>query len=187
MVGFLEEASAGPEDRYEFLAQCYTASMTKNRGCLFALIDVLLGEKPASSDLPDTDFPYAARRFFFSKAERSFYGVLQQCVPVGYVLFAKVRLADVVRVNKGTQKRQAALNRITSKHVDFLVCDEATVSPRLVIELDDSSHQKADRRQRDEFVDTALQVAGIPIMRVPVRQGYNTNALAEEIQTLLSE
>ena len=61
--------------------------------------------------------------------------------------------------------RQTALNRVASKSVDFVIVDLASGDARLVIELDDRSHDRPDRRDRDALVDAALRVAGIPIAR----------------------
>jgi hypothetical protein len=36
-------------------------------------------------------------------------------------------------------------------HVDFVLADAATMEPRMVIELDDRSHSRAEVRQRDAF------------------------------------
>ncbi len=62
-------------------------------------------------------------------------------------------------------RAKTALNRVASKSVDFVVIDLATGDARLVIELDDRSHDRPDRRERDALVDAALGVAGIPIAR----------------------
>ncbi len=45
------------------------------------------------------------------------------------------------------------------------------------IELDDRSHRRADRRQRDTFVEGVFNAAGLPIARVPVRSAYPVEQL----------
>jgi hypothetical protein len=110
----------------------------------------------------------------FSPAERSFIGVLEQILGKEYRIIGKVRMADIIRPRKGlsASARTSALNRITSKHVDFAVCDPKTLQIVGVIELDDSSHDRADRRRRDEFVDAALASAGVPLARIPAQRAY---------------
>ena len=100
-------------------------------------------------------------------------------------IFGKVRLADVIGVVKGTAEWQGHFNKIQSKHVDFLLCDSKFVKPVLVIELDDSSHKRADRRERDEFLNQALDDAGLPILHVPVQASYDRAALRADIQQAL--
>ena len=75
------------------------------------------------------------------------------------LVFTKIRLADLVYMPKGTANRQTHFNRIQSKHVDFVLCPRDKLSPVLVIELDDASHEEEARRDRDTFVDAALTAA----------------------------
>jgi len=72
-------------------------------------------------------------------------------------------------------------NKIDRKHVDFLLCNPKAVRPFLGIELDDKSHQRNDRQERDQFVDQVFAAAGIPLVRVPVKHTYSL----QEVQALL--
>jgi very-short-patch-repair endonuclease len=140
---------------------------------------VLVGRhKPAS--------PYERHRRFLTPAERSFFGVLRQTVGERYLVFAKVRVADLLSVRKGTSERQAHLNRIISKHVDFVLCDPREVSPLLMIELDDSSHQEQRRQVRDEFLDQAFAGAGLPLLRVIASPTYDQGTLSAAIAERIS-
>jgi very-short-patch-repair endonuclease len=153
-------------------------------GCLFGWLASLLkpGDQPG-----DAALPYKKREYFFSKAERSFYGVLEQSLEGQYVIFAKVRLSDIVEVVPGTEKRQGHMNRIASKHVDFVLCDAKYIKPVLVIELDDGSHERADRVDRDQLVDRILAAAQIPILRVPAKLGYAPKELRERINAAIQQ
>jgi hypothetical protein len=51
------------------------------------------------------------------------------------------------------------------------------MAPLFGIELDDNSHKRADRVDRDEFVEHAFDAAGLPLLRIPVRANYNTSEL----------
>ena len=82
----------------------------------------------------------------------------------------------------GSGQKQAALNRITRKHLDFVICDRATCVPVLAIELDDASHGRADRQTRDLFVDGLCHAAGLPLARQPAKRGYTM----EEARAALS-
>ncbi len=91
-----------------------------------------------------------------------------------YRVLGKVWLGDIVKPAKGlsNSKRVTAQNKINQKHLDFVVCTSADLSVVGVVELDDKSHEKADRAGRDEFVDQALAGAKIPIIHFPVKKGY---------------
>lgn len=130
-------------------------------------------------------YPYEKEQALFSPAERSFLGVLEQAVNGRYRFMGKVRLADVVKVKGSLNKSswQSAFNRIQSKHVDIVACDPATLGIRFVIELDDSTHSQSKRQARDQFVDNALQAAGITVVHVPAKRGYSVH----DIQSTLSQ
>ena len=131
-------------------------------------------------------WPYHKTDHLLTPAERSFFGVLGQAIDNDLYIFAKVRLSDLLWLPQGTKNRQSYMNRIQSKHVDFVLCDSATTEPRLLIELDDSSHQRARRRSRDAFLNETVRRAGLPILRVPAKRSYAPGELRQLISSLLA-
>ena len=133
---------------------------------------------------PNADFPYE-KTPLCSPAERSFLGVLEQ-VSDSYRIFAKVSLYDVIKVKKGLtgSERQAAFNRISRKHLDFILCEPSTFRVLCAVELDDSSHKAPARRKRDDFLEEALRTAGVPLLRFPVKQAYSLSELREQFRSI---
>jgi hypothetical protein len=132
--------------------------------------------------------PSYERKGLFSAAERSLLGVLEQILGKEYRIIGKVRIADIIRPRQGlsAKARTSALNRITSKHVDFALCDPRTLEVVGVIELDDSSHCEPRRRRRDELVDAALSSAGVPIARIPAQRAYTPAEIRLRLSGLLA-
>lgn len=137
--------------------------------------------------VPTLRHAYEPQTNLLTPAERSFFGVLEQVTARDYRLFAKVRLADVVRPARCSSRseRQSALNRIVGKHLDFVLCEPASFRIIAVIELDDKSHKRFERGFRDSLVDAALAEAGIPILRVAASHAYSINRLREEVARAL--
>lgn len=127
--------------------------------------------------------PYAKRKSLLTAAERRFHGVLRKAAE-GWTIFAMVRIADLLEVASDAPQRQAWLNRILSKHIDFVLCDGETLEAVLAIELDDRSHERADRIARDQFVDRAFAAAQLPLLRVKVEPEYDEGALRKKIRKL---
>jgi hypothetical protein len=145
------------------------------------LISDFLGSK---EEKPKTaiEFPYHLRDAFLSNAEISFYHVLQSVVGETSQVFSKVSLGDIFYVKSSdASKYRIYTNKIDRKHVDFLLCNPKAVRPFLGIELDDKSHQRNDRQERDQFVEQVFAAAGIPLVRVPVKHTYSL----QEVQALL--
>ncbi len=129
-------------------------------------------------------FPYGKRDDFLSPAELSFFRVLKSGLPAEWHLIAKVNLADLFFVRQ-PHRNQAARNRIDRKHVDFVLCDALTMEPLLGIELDDLSHERKDRVERDELVDRVFEAAGLPLLHVMAAKGYQTAALMQNVREKL--
>lgn len=129
---------------------------------------------------------YEAVPALLTPAERSFFGVLQLAVSSDYQIFAKVRLADIVRPVRSPSRSgwQSAFNRITGKHVDFVLCDSSHLGVVAVIELDDRTHERFERGVRDWLVDSALADARIPVLRVSARQSYSPTQIREQVESL---
>jgi hypothetical protein len=130
--------------------------------------------------------PYRLRDDFLSPAEFSFYKILSSLGGTKLAVQTKVRLADVFFVARPNENA-TYFNRIAQKHLDFLVCEALTMKPLLGIELDDSSHNRNDRQERDDFVDRVFQVAGLPLLRLPVQREYNTREVAGKITPFLQD
>lgn len=157
----------------------------KNPGCLGVILQ-LFGLMPNVSDNEVEKLPYALRDDFLSYAEYIFYKVLFQAVDGKAVICPKVSLQDIFFVTGGDQsKRTAYLNKINRKHVDFLVCSVVNMKPICGVELDDSSHVRTDRIERDEFVDKVFKTAGLPILRFKAKRSYSVEEIKEKIEEIL--
>jgi hypothetical protein len=90
-----------------------------------------------------------------------------------------------VEVQHWARRDKTNWYRIQAKCVDFVLCEAHDFAPRLVIELDDRSHDRPDRRERDAFVDEVLASAGIPILHARWQRHYDTQSLAQRIADTL--
>jgi hypothetical protein len=129
---------------------------------------------------------YESRSTLNSPAEQKFQEVLEEILDTElYTLNGKARLADILKVRDGFDfgPEQAAFNRISRKHVDFVITEKGSSRIVGVVELDDRSHQRADRRNRDQQVDQWLKGAGIPVLHYPCRRDYSLL----DVQRALSE
>lgn len=130
---------------------------------------------------------YQKTESLFTPAERAFLPILEKALGDQYRVFGKVRLADIIEVHRGLDKsaRQSARNKVQSKHVDFVICDAASLAIRAAVELDDKSHARQDRKERDQFVDELSFAVGLPLIHVPVRSGYSLESLRAQLAPIL--
>ena len=155
----------------------------KRSGCLGRLFSTLVAAVNAAS--PRADFPYRVRSRFITANEAAIYEMLDGANSQR-VVFANVRLSDLIDVSVGRSARsayQAALNRILQRQVDFVICDRATFRPLLAIELDDATHDRPRRTKSDTFENEALKSAGLPLLRL--RGRYEPAQLLEQVERSL--
>jgi hypothetical protein len=127
---------------------------------------------------------------FVTDAEASFFRVLRKVVgDRGHVL-AQVSLKQLLWFPgnaKSNPGRATWENKVRARSVDFVVCDPATLRPRVAIELDEPSHARPQRQTRDDEVESILLAAGLPLLRVLTSRTYDTRELDASVSPHLGK
>jgi hypothetical protein len=123
--------------------------------------------------------PYK-KKYLLTKNEWAFYKKLKPVADrYGYNIIAKIRLADLVEVDTSQTKEYGKyFPKISSKHIDFGLVNPENMEVLYLIELDDRSHQRADRIERDKLVNALCEKVGYTLIRT-----YNDT---EEVERVLS-
>jgi len=138
-----------------------------------------------SEDSSHPDVPYSSpkhitkrfrRRLFMTKAELEFYYSLKKAIPHSVTIHSHVGLWAIV-----DNIHHKDWNKISQKHIDFILYEEIENLVLLAIELDDSSHNSYSAQKRDAAKNEILQDAGIPLLRIWVTQYYDTKTLVDKI------
>ncbi len=126
---------------------------------------------------------YTSQGSLLSAAEKCFFEALFVAINGQYWIFPKVRLADIVKVGNSQDRStwQTAFNQISRKHVDFVLCTPGDYKIIALIELDDASHNRSDRRERDERVDDIAKDANLPIIHFRAAASYDTKVIVTQI------
>ena len=124
-------------------------------------------------------FPYHFK-YLLTKNEWDFYKKMKVVTDkYNLHIIAKVRLADLVEVDNYLTGN--AFNKyfwkIQSKHVDFVLCNHDNLAVIAILELEDGSHNTAERAQRDNFVDKVLTKCGYKIIHT-----YNGSNIEETLR-----
>lgn len=145
-------------------------------GLLALIIALFIGK------LLGRSYPFHAQETLLTQAELRFFKTLDQVIPSHHMIAPKVRLGDVIGCSDADWRRGHG-PRISAKHLDFVIIERSTSRILLAIELDDRSHDRPDRRDRDDFVNRALDAAGVPLLRVPVARSYTSS----DLKTLMAD
>jgi hypothetical protein len=133
---------------------------------------------------PDNRLPYKRKRYILTSAEYRFYKALRLATGDQFIIAPQVHLEDLVEVDHSEKNWRTYHNKIDRKSVDFVLFDKQTVVALLAIELDDSSHRRPDRQERDGFVNSIFASAGLKLLHVPVREYYPVEELKAQIGRL---
>ena len=102
-----------------------------------------------------------------------------------HVVLAQVQVSRVLGVKKGFNVREWN-NRINRLSYDFVVCGK-DASVIAAVELDDRSHEAADRSDTDAKKAKATADAGLRLVRWHVKALPDESAIRAQLVTALSE
>ena len=110
---------------------------------------------------------FGRKASLLTKPEGKLYRSLLSAVAGDYEVMSKVRLWDFIWLLNEPPDRKQHLNRLSCRHVDFLLCTPGALKPLLVIELDDKSHQTPYAIENDRYKNELFTAAGLPLLRLP--------------------
>lgn len=112
--------------------------------------------------------------------EAQFFQCLQTAFPNHYVA-AQVALSAIVDAEEYKDRSQ-----FRTYYADYIICDKSGVSPLLVVELDDTTHNRKKRIEQDQRKNGVLFDAQIPLYRFTARRSYDPVSVCGEIEPYLS-
>jgi Zn-finger domain associated with topoisomerase type I len=157
--------------------------LNENPGCLGFILQFF---GLMLKNINHEDLPYGLRDDFLSKAELSFYKVLFSAIDERAVICPKVSLSEIFFI-KRPNENMAYRNKIDRKHVDFVLCSNDIMRPIAGIELDDTSHQRQDRVERDIFVDEVFKTVCLPLIRIPNKNSYTIAEIKDKLEFLFTD
>ena len=122
-----------------------------------------------------TEPKYFAKEAFLTPTEIEYYNILSALIGDNYLLFPQINLATVV-------DKEYVYNSRTDlfRNIDFGVFDY-NFKPILLIEINDNSHIRKDRKERDEKVADILKKAKLPLVTFWVKDGIDPEGMRREI------
>lgn len=117
---------------------------------------------------------YQKKNYFLTKIENEFYKKLLIYYEDKFIVIPQVNLDKLFISNYGDK------SKIDRKSVDFVFLDKNDFRPILAIELDDYTHDRSDRVERDNKVNKLFEVNRFPLLRM----NFNTD-IKETIDSYL--
>lgn len=110
---------------------------------------------------------YKIKETIMTGSERLFFENCRLVLGPNYDIYPQVNLDKIFKLEYlGDYRRFLIyLRKINQKSVDFLIVKRDTQSPVFAIELDDSTHEREDRKERDDFVNYLFNCQKFPLLR----------------------
>lgn len=128
-----------------------------------------------------TLYQYKKKDFLITRAEHEFFDILVELFGSEYYIFTQVHLPTILEHKVNDQNWRGAFSHINGKSVDFVICDKKYIKPLLAIELDDKSHERLDRIERDSEVERVLQEAGMPLLRIDNKGSFDKEDIKKRV------
>ena len=109
------------------------------------------------------------RKDFLTDRERKFFVQLKNDLTDEYHLLAQVRVVDVIKPNSTFPEKSkqyfALFKQISQWHIDYAIMNSQNFEIVAAIELDDTTHRKLKRKQRDKTLNEAMKQADVLMFR----------------------
>ncbi len=148
---------------------------------IIVLVILLAIFKGLKFESGEEKLPYKLRQNFFNKSEEALFFELKKSLPPEYHIFPKTRIIDFIEPTNSDYKWR---NKIWSRHVDFLVCNEY-FKPIFAIELNGKSHLDPKRISSDHFKKQLFQDTNLLLEVVEV--GDNFKNKLRIIETIIAD
>lgn len=131
-------------------------------------------------------YGYKCKDFLMTKSEHEFFDILIDIAGDQYYIFPQIHLSTFLDNKIVGQNWRAAFKHINEKSVDYIICDKSYIKPIIAIELDDKTHEKDDRKERDYEVERILKEAGLILLRFKNNGFFNREEIKESISEKLN-
>lgn len=152
------------------------------------LISIQKTKKPAqnsSSQKPLLKYNYKIKKSIMTTAEENFYKKLTSALHDNYIIIPQAHLSMIFDHTVYGQNWRGAFSVINGKSIDFLIIDRGTFQPLIGIELDDSSHERQDRQERDKIVNAIFKQTNLPLVRFKTGEWNTPDDINQKVLSLL--
>ncbi len=119
-----------------------------------------------TTKIKKSNYHYYAKSHIMTQRESEFFKQLNEMLGSKWYIVPQVHLSALLNHKVKGQNWNAAFKHINGKSVDYVLLSKETMKPVCAIELDDSSHYRDDRIERDMEVERIFASAKIPLARL---------------------
>ena len=119
-----------------------------------------------NSQIKKSQYKYYAKSYVMTSRENECFKILNEIFSSKWFVVPQVHLSALLDYKVKGQNWNAAFRHINGKSVDFVLIGKESYKVVCAIELDDSTHSKPDRKERDIEIERMFKGARIPLARI---------------------
>ncbi len=158
------------------------------QGVVFAVGLLLIGigaglllKTDEKKDLLPAGASYEKKSRFLSGPEQELFYVLEDVLDGDkYAVFPQPALISVIQKKSG-----GGFNSELFRVADFVIVDAETTEPLLLIELNDKSHLRSDRAERDAKVAAICENADIDVLTIDIQDRLDAFFIKKQLKRYL--
>ena len=128
-----------------------------------------------------SQYKYYAKPYVMTSRENKCFKILNEIFSSKWFVVPQVHLSALLDYRVKGQNWNAAFRHINGKSVDFVLIGKESYKVICVIELDDSTHSKPDRIERDVEIERMFKEAGIPLARISKFESMPKSEIAKVV------
>lgn len=142
----------------------------------------LVSDSDENNDqIKKAQYRYYAKPYVMTSRENECFKTLNEIFSSKWFVVPQVHLSALLDYRVKGQNWNAAFRHINGKSVDFVLIGKESYKVICVIELDDSTHSKPDRIERDAEIERMFKEARIPLARIGGFESMTKSEIAKVI------
>ena len=133
-----------------------------------------------------SQYKYYAKPYVMTSRENECFKILNEIFGSKWFVVPQVHLSALLDYRVKGQNWNAAFRHINGKSVDFVLIGKESYKVICVIELDDSTHNKPERKERDVEIERIFNQAKIPLARISKFEAMTKAELAKVITDVIN-
>ena len=134
-----------------------------------------------NSQIKKSQYKYYAKSYVMTSRENECFKILNEIFDSKWFVVPQVHLSALLDYKVKGQNWNAAFRHINGKSVDFVLIGKESYKVICAIELDDSTHSKPDRIERDAEIERMFKGARIPLARITRFESMAKSEIAKVI------
>ena len=139
-----------------------------------------------NSQIKKSQYKYYAKSYVMTSRENECFKILNEIFSSKWFVVPQVHLSALLDYRVKGQNWNAAFRHINGKSVDFVLIGKESYKVICAIELDDSTHIKPDRIERDVEIERMFKEARIPLARISKFESMTKPEIAKVVTDTIS-